>query len=56
MEGTKLVTDTSAFERRGREVFLVDRSFCVSSSEPQENKDPAMSSNVVGLESRPPKL
>jgi hypothetical protein len=45
MEGTKLVTDTQAFERRGREAFCLARSLFARTSEPDRNEDLADSSN-----------
>lgn len=50
MEGTKLATDTQAFERKGREVFCLGRSFCVNRGEPSRIEDPADSSNKAGQE------
>ena len=45
MEGTKLVTDTQAFERKGREAFYLVRSLSVRTSGSNRNEDPADSSN-----------
>ena len=53
MEGTKSVTDTPHFERRGREAFYMGRSFCMSRGGPCRNEDPAKSSNIAGRVAQP---
>ena len=45
MEGTKLVTDTQALEREGREAFCLVRSSFVRTGGSNRNEDPADSSN-----------
>ena len=45
MEGTKLVTDTQALERVGREAFCSVRSPFVKTGGPDRNEDPADSSS-----------
>jgi len=48
MEETKLVTDTLAYESKGRGAFCTGRSFFVKGSGLYRIEDPVVSSSIVG--------